>query len=152
MTSIPTASLPTGGKYYDFDSVTVKGMKIQSDIKKTIIYKVRFVDKWVEFWSKKLKRAKAGWDMSCKGYMLQNVINEAGIRDYIDEHGLIGCVITWEKVGEYNYHPKSIGIPRSKRKQYYKTIDVTKFMRGLSDIIDKCDGTEKKIIIDSIPS
>lgn len=89
-------------------------------MKKTVIYKIKWVGKWVEFWIKPKRRTtfrRRSFDMCSKGYKLDRAIDECGIREHVEEHGLIGCVITWEHDG-HNYEIGSIDIPRSKRGKY----------------------------------
>ncbi len=74
-------------------------VKLFNSKMKFTIEKIRPYEKWVEIWSEHAKEGK--YDFCCKGYMLDVVIREAGLSEYVLERGIRGIIITW-----LNDHPR----------------------------------------------
>ena len=65
------------------------------------IEKIRFVDKWVEFWFKEehetMSGDKDGYHLSSKSYMLWSAVEKADIENEIHNNGFRGKKIKWFK-------------------------------------------------------
>ena len=52
--------------------------------------------KWMEFWfTARLHNCEDKNDYCCKSYMLWDLVEEAGLDNYILNHGFVDMIITW---------------------------------------------------------
>lgn len=89
----------------EFKDLMIQDIDVDKNVLLTID-RVRFVDKWVEFWFKE-KPNESAYQLSSKSQYLWNAIEKAGIYDQVISEGLKDRLIVFELIGS-NYEIKMI--------------------------------------------